>query len=70
MMRGGRSEYTHLIVRPLQFIHEIQTAVYDEWVHVPRFLTEARDAITALFGCTEFELEDRLVVGIYYAEVV
>lgn len=60
----------HLIVRPLHLVHKVQTAVHDERVHMPRFLTEACDAITALFGGTEFELEERLVVGVYYAEVV
>jgi len=44
--------------------------MHDEWIHVPRFLTEARDAITALFRRAEFELEEWLVAGVYYAEVV
>lgn len=37
---------------------------------MPRFLAEACDAIAALFGGAEFELEKGLVVGVYYAEIV
>ncbi len=69
-VRGERSWNAHLIVRPLHLVHEVQTAMDDERVHLARFLTEACDAIAALFGGAEFELEERLVVDVYYAEVV
>ena len=59
-----------MIVGPLQLVYEIQTAVYDEWVHVACFLTEAGDAIAALLGGAEFELEYRLVSRADYTEIV
>ena len=40
------------------------------WVQLPGFLGEAGDAIAALLGGAEFELEEGLVAGVYYAEVV
>ena len=42
----------------------------DERVHMACLLTEAGNAIAALLGGAEFELEERLVLGAYYAEVV
>lgn len=63
-------EDVHLVVGPLHLIHEIQTGVHDEWVHVSCFLAKACDAITALLGGAEFELEEGLVVGVYDAEIV
>ena len=60
----------HLVVGVLHLIHEIQTSMYDKWVHMPSFLTEACDAIAALFRGAKFMLEEGLVVGAYYAEIV
>ena len=60
----------HLIVGPLHFVHKVQTAVHDERIHVPRFLTEPCDPIAALLGRAEFELEKRLVLSVDDAEVV
>ena len=42
----------------------------DERVHMACLLTETGNAIAALLGGAEFELEERLVLGAYYAEVV
>ena len=42
----------------------------DERVHVPGFLIEAGDAVPALLGRAEFELEQRLVSGADDAEVI
>ena len=52
---GGKG--VHLVVGPLQLVDEIQAAVDDERVHVPCLLAEAGDAIAALLGSAEFELE-------------
>ena len=59
-----------MVVGPLQLIREIQAAVYDERVHVASLWAETGDAISALLGSAEFELEQRLVSRADYAEVV
>lgn len=69
-LEEGKGEYIHLIVSPLHLIHEIQTTVHDERVHMPGFLAETGNTIAALFRCSEFELEEGLVVGVYYAKVI
>ncbi len=65
---GGRR--AHLVVGPLELVGEVEAAVDDEGVHVAGFGGEAGDAVAALFGGAEFELEERLVVSADYAEVV
>ena len=65
-----KSGEVHLVVGPLQLVYKVQASVYDERVHVACFLTEAGDAIPALLGSAEFELEQRLVSGADDAEVV
>ena len=40
--------YVHLVVRPLNVVHQVQAAVDDVGVHLSRLLAEARDAIAAL----------------------
>ena len=59
-----------MVVGPLQLVYEVQAGVYDEWIHVAGLLTEAGDAISALLGSAEFELEQRLVSRADDAEVV
>ena len=44
--------------------------MHDEGVHLSCFGGEACNAITALFGGAELELEERFVVGVDDAEVV
>ncbi len=66
--RGGK--WAHLVVGPLELVGEVEAAVDDEGVHVAGFGGEAGDAVAALFGGAEFELEERLVVSADYAEVV
>lgn len=60
----------HLIVGPVQLVHEIQAAMYDERVHAARLLAETGDAIAALLGSAKFELKQRLVSRADYTEVV
>lgn len=60
----------HLIVGPLQLIHEIQAAMHDERVHMARLRAETGNAISALLGGAEFELEEWLVLRADDAEVV
>lgn len=60
----------HLSIGPLQLVHEIQTGMNDERVHVACLLTETGDTISALLGSAKFELEQRLVSGADDAEVV
>lgn len=60
----------HLVVVPLELVHDVETAVHDERVHVAGFGAKTRDAITALLRGAEFELEERVVFGADDAEVV
>lgn len=59
-----------MIIGPLQLVHEIQTCMHDKRVHMAGLLTETGDAISALLGSAEFELEHRLVSRADNAEVV
>ena len=56
-----RDQDEHSTRSPLHLLHDIQTAVYDELVHVSSFVTEARDAIASLFRGAELILEDWVV---------
>lgn len=60
----------HLIVGPLQLVHEIQAAMYDERVHMSCLLSESGDTISALLGSAKLELKERLVPRADNAEVV
>ena len=59
-----------MVAKPLQFVYNIEAAVHDEWVHPSGFGAEAGDAITALLGGTEFELEKRTVFRADDAEII
>ena len=65
-----KRERAHLIIGPLRLVDKVQAAVYDEGVHMACLLTETGDAISALLGSAELELEQRLVSGANDAEVV
>lgn len=54
----------------MNLLDDIQTAVYDELVHVPGLLAEARLAIAALLRRPELVLEERVVLRADYGEVV
>jgi hypothetical protein len=54
----------------LHFFHDIQTAVHDELIHVPRLLWESCDAISALFSSPELILEERIILGANYGKVI
>lgn len=68
--RGGTRRDAHLIRMPLQIVHVVKTGVHEEGVQISGFLAEAGDAISALLGGAEFDLEGRLVAGVDNAEVV
>ena len=42
----------------------------DIWVHLPRFLAKAGNAVAALFRGAEFELKQRLVPSVHNAEII
>lgn len=67
---GG--DNVHIPIRPLRLLHDIQTGVDDELVHVPRRVREAesRDAIPAGLGRAEGETEEGDVRGREDREVV
>lgn len=62
MLPGRNVNDSQLAVVPLHLLHYIQAAVEDELVHVPVLLGEMRLAVTALFRCAEFILEDRIIL--------
>ena len=63
-------ERLHLVVGPLQLIHEIQATVHDEGIHVACLLGETGNAISSLLGGAKFKLEEWLVSGADNAEIV
>lgn len=60
----------HLIVEPLQFVDDVETAVHDEGIHTAGFRAEASNAVTTLLRGAEFELEEWIIFGADDAEVV
>lgn len=60
----------HGVVGKLDVVDEVERGVGYEGVHASRFRAEAGDAIAALLGGAELELEKGLVACIYYAEIV
>jgi len=58
------------IVAPLDFFDNVKTAMHNELVHMPRFLSKSCYAIAASFGCAEFDLEQRVVPRSNDGEVV
>lgn len=67
----GRGELIkHLSISPLHLLHDIQTAVHNKLVHVPRGLRKSSDTIAALFGGAEFVLEERVILRANYGKVV
>ena len=56
--------------RPLQLFDNVQTAVQDELVQVPRLLAEASLAVAPLLARAEFVFEERVVLRADYSEVV
>jgi len=73
-MRAGenreRKGSIHSPIRPLHLLDDIQAAVHDKGVHVAGLVAEAGDAVAALLRGAEFVLEQRVVFGADYAEVV
>ena len=65
-----KRERAHLIIGPLQLVDKVQAAMHDERVHMARLLTKTGDAVSALLGSAELELEQRLVSRANDAEVV
>lgn len=65
---GGNN--AHVAPRPLHLLDYVQAAVHDELVQVPGLVAEARLAVAALLGCAEVILEQRVVLGANYGEVV
>ena len=66
----GRWVGRHSIIRPFQLVNIIQSSVYDEWVHLPRFGGEAGDTIATLFRGAEFKLEEGFIARVDDGEVV
>ena len=60
----------HLVITPLQLINIVKSSVHNVRVHVARLGAEAGNAIAALFGGAEVDLEEWLVSCAYYGEVV
>lgn len=59
-----------MIVQPLQFVDDVEAAVHDEGIHTAGLGAEASNAVTALLGGAEFELEEWIVFGADDAEIV
>lgn len=61
---------SHLPAPPLHLLDDVEAAVYDELVHVPGLLAEARLAVAALLRRPELVLEERVVLRADDGEVV
>jgi len=55
--RSQVEQDSQAVVAPLNFFHDIKTAVHDELIHVPCLFSESCNTITASFGRAEFDLE-------------
>ena len=63
-------EVIHSVVTPPCVVHDVQTAMHNKRVHGSGLGTEAGDTITASFGGTELELEERCIARVDYREVI
>jgi hypothetical protein len=61
---------SHLSVRPLHLLNNVQAAVQDELVQVPRLLAEPGLAILALLRGAKLVLEQRIVLGAYNGKII
>lgn len=66
----GGGDNIHMCCAPLHFFYNVQTAVQDELVHMPRRLVETRHAVAALLRGAKLMLEQRVVLGADDGEVV
>ncbi len=60
----------HVTTQPLHFLDDVQAAMHDELVHVSGLRAETGNTVAAAFGGAEFVLEDGVVLGANYAEIV
>lgn len=60
----------HLPMRPLHFFHDVEAAVEDELIQVSDLFVEPGLAVASLLGGAELVLEERVVLGPDYGEVV
>ena len=58
----GEKVNKHLPVPPLHLLYNIQTAVHNELVHMPRLLWKPRHAITALLRRAKLIFEERIIL--------
>jgi len=65
-----RLKHIHLSSSPLHFLHDIQTTMHNELVHMPGLFRKPRNAITALFRRAKFVFEKRVIERSNYAEIV
>lgn len=57
-------------MRPLHLLDNVQTAVYDELVHMPGIWREPGQSIAALFGGAKLVFEERIVLSPDYSEII
>ena len=58
------------VVSPLDFFHNVETAVNDELVHMSGLIAKAGDAVSTSLGSTKFMLEERVVSRADDSEIV
>jgi hypothetical protein len=52
----------HLSTSPLHLLHNIQTAMHNKLIHMPRLLREPRNAITTLLRSPELIFKERVIL--------
>ena len=58
------------VVSPLDFFHNVETAVNDELVHMSGLIAKAGDAVSTSLGGTKFMFEKRVVSRADDSEIV
>jgi hypothetical protein len=60
----------HLPTSPLYFLHNVETAVHDELIHMSCLLREPCDAISTLLSCSKLVLKERIVLSANNGKVI
>jgi hypothetical protein len=70
MAFGSIWQDSHLTIPPLHLLDNVEAAVDDKLIQVPRLLGKARLAIAALLRCAKLVLEERVVLRADNGKVV
>lgn len=63
IFRASLTACPHCAIVPLQFLNNVQAAVYNELVHLASIVAKVRIAVASLSACAKLVLEERIIFG-------